>query len=312
MSHHPIHLSTPKRFHHVAVVMGGLSAEREVSLDSGKKISETIRSLGYHVSEIDMDRTIAQQLTTLKPDIVFNALHGGYGENGSLPGLLDILDIPYTHSGVTASAIAMDKAKSKILFNQAGITCTGGSVYTYQTLLAALPTLEKPYVIKPVHEGSSVGVLIVHESDEHPAIDSIYPCKSYLVEPFVPGKELSVAVIDQEPLGVLELEPKSNFYDYAHKYTAGMTEHYMPARIDKQTYQLAMDMAYKAHTALDCSQISRSDFRFNPDSGKLYLMELNTHPGMTPLSIVPEIAAYRGISFQTLIQYLLENATCQK
>lgn len=300
------------KFNHVAVVMGGLSSEREVSLSSGKPIIATLEKLGYQVTPIDMDRDIATQLTKLKPDVVFNALHGTYGEDGCLQGLLEILHIPYTHSGVMASAIAMDKGKSITLFTHGGLLCPPGKLYTRAELIKALPDLKRPYVIKPVSEGSSVGVHIILENDKTPKPEDIHPANEFLVEQYIPGKELSVAILGNEPLGVIELEPLHDFYDYEHKYTAGMTNHFMPARIDKTTYQQAMDVAYKAHILLGCKQISRSDFRFDPASGKVYLMEVNTHPGMTPLSLVPEIAEYCGISFETLIQYLLENASCEK
>jgi D-alanine-D-alanine ligase len=303
-------MTSPKKFHHVAVLMGGLSAEREVSLITGEGVVRTLTTLGYQVTPIDMQRDIAQRLIELKPDAIFNALHGTYGEDGCIQGLLEILNIPYTHSGVMSSAIAMNKDKAIAFFKSIGLSCTTGRLIDRNTLLDILPSLKPPYVIKPVNEGSSVGVNIVLDSSHIP--NDIYPSPYFLVEDYIPGKELSVAVIDEEPLGVIELDPKTDFYDYSHKYTAGLTQHYMPARLEKSIYQEAMDMAFKAHHALGCSGVTRTDMRFNPASGKLYILEINTHPGMTPLSLVPEIAAYRNISFEQLIGYLMEKAACGK
>ena len=304
--------SSPKKtkFQHVAVLMGGLSAERDVSLSTGKEVIRALQNLGYQVTPIDMQRDIASKLITVKPDAVFIALHGTYGEDGCVQGLLEILQIPYTHSGVTASAIAMDKTKSIAFFTQAGLQCPRGKTLSRTTLIEQLPSLVKPYVIKPVSEGSSVGVHIVLSDMETPR--DIHPSPYFLVEDYIPGKELSVAVVDEEPLGVIELNPQTDFYDYSHKYTAGLTVHHMPARIEKSIYQQAMDMAFRAHHALGCKGISRADIRFNPETNQLYLLEVNTHPGMTPLSLVPEIAAHRGISFEQIVQYLLEHAACEK
>lgn len=297
-------------FPHVAVLMGGLSAERNVSLSTGKEVVHALKTLGYHITPIDMGTDIATQLTTLKPDAVFIALHGTYGEDGCIQGLLEILRIPYTHSGVTASAIAMNKEKAISLFRQGGLRCPPGKILTRNALLEELPHLKKPYVIKPVSEGSSVGVHVVREDQETP--ENIYPSSHFLVEDYIPGIELSVAVTDEEPLGVIELDPQAYFYDYSHKYTEGLTLHHMPARVDKNVYQQAMDMAFTAHQLLGCKGISRTDMRFNPQTNEIYVLELNTHPGMTPLSLVPEIAAHRGISFGQIVQYLVERAACEK
>lgn len=298
------------RYRHVAVLMGGLSSEREVSLSTGHEVIQALTRLGYQVTPLDMNRDIATHLTTLKPDAVFNALHGTYGEDGCVQGLLEILKIPYTHSGVMASAIAMHKDKAIAYFKNIGLSCSNGEVFSHQELIDKLRSFTPPYVIKPVSEGSSVGVNIVLNSSHIP--NDIYPADYFLVEDYIPGKELSVAVIDEEPLGVIELDPQTDFYDYHHKYTQNTTIHYMPARIDQAIYKQAMDMAFTAHHSLGCKGITRTDMRYNPKNNKLYILEINTHPGMTPLSLVPEIAAYRGISFDQLIDYLVEHAACGK
>ncbi len=303
---------TKKKFHHVALLMGGLSAEREVSLTSGKEIAKALINLGYQVTQIDMERNIASVLEQLKPEVVFNALHGTYGEDGAIQGVLEILQIPYTHSGIQASSIAMDKDKSIKFFKENGLNCPNGETLSREELIKKLPSFKPPYVIKPVSEGSSVGVHIVLNESQIPKPEDIYHTKNFLIEEYIKGIELSVAVIDEKPLGVIELEPISDFYSYENKYTTGKTNHYMPARIAKEYYTQAMDIAYKAHNILGCKNLSRSDLRFDPETGKLYLLELNTHPGMTPLSLVPEIAKYSGISFEQLVQYLLENAQCGK
>lgn len=298
------------KFPHVAVLMGGLSSEREVSLNTGQEVINALNTLGYRVTPIDMGRDVAEKLLTASPDAVFVALHGTYGEDGCIQGLLEILRLPYTHSGVTASALAMNKEKTIALLTHAGLPCPKGRTISRAALIDELPCLKKPYVIKPVSEGSSVGVQVVREDCDTPT--DLYTSNYFLVEEYIPGIELSVAVTDEEPLGVIELNPQECFYDYSHKYTEGFTLHYMPARIHKTIYQQAMDMAYKAHYLLGCRGISRTDMRFNPKENQLYILETNTHPGMTPLSLVPEIAAYRGFSFEHIVQYLVEKAACEK
>jgi D-alanine-D-alanine ligase len=299
---------------HVALLLGGLSNEREVSLSSGKGVEKALKELGYKVTTIDVGRDVAEVLAKTKPDVAFNALHGTYGEDGSIQGLLEIMRIPYTHSGVMASAIAMDKQMTKYIVQNVGIPCAIGQVVSKEDIAKDNIPIPRPFVIKPVAEGSSVGIYIIKEGDNYlPNLKELSRFKELLVEKYIPGKELSVAVTDDEPLGVIELRPKQGFYTYENKYTDGMTEHLMPAPIDKKIYDAAMQYAYKAHKTLQCRGISRSDFRYDEEGdGKLYFLETNTHPGMTPLSLVPEIAAHRGISFPELIKYLVEKAQCEK
>jgi len=299
---------------HIALIMGGLSSEREVSLTSGKAVHKALLELGHTVTAIDMGRDIALELHKIKPDLAFNALHGTYGEDGCLQGLLEVMAIPYTHSGVMASAIAMDKQQSKHVFEAVGIQCCNGFEASCQDILSGLvdTKIKRPYVIKPVAEGSSVGVHIMQEGAGGILSEAdLGKTKRFLVEKFIPGKELSVAVMDSGSLGVLELKPNDGFYDYTNKYTEGKTTHIMPADIPAEIYEKAMYNAYLAHKALGCRGVSRSDFRFDADGdGGLYMLELNTHPGLTPLSILPEIAAYKGISFKDLVEYLVAGAKC--
>lgn len=301
---------------HVVVLMGGWSAEREVSLTSGKAVAAACERLGYRVTALDMDRNVAQRLAELKPDVVFNALHGSPGEDGSVQGLLELMGIPYTHSGVTASAVAIDKQLTKTVLTAAGIRMPGGRVVKSESIFEADP-LPRPYVLKPVNEGSSVGVAIVTESSNYGnpiSRDSQGPWQEFdelLAEPFIPGRELTVAVYNGEALAVTELQPTQGFYDYEAKYTDGLTRHIVPAPIHPEATREAMEMAVAAHKALGCRGVSRSDFRYDDtqgEPGKLYLLEVNTQPGMTPLSLVPEQAAYRGISFDALVQMLIEEA----
>lgn len=298
---------------HVALLSGGMSAEREVSLSSGKGVEKALRSLGYKVTHIDVSPNVAQELINAKPDVVFNALHGTYGEDGCIQGMLEIMGIPYTHSGVMASSIAMNKQQAKYIFEDAGILSPKGQVLTREQILNGEIPFKKPYVIKPVAEGSSVGVHIVKKGDKAPDKKSLEKYKEFLVEEYIPGKELSVAVLDDKPLGVIEIRPKDEFYDYKHKYTVGQSEHIMPAEVSKKIYKQAMETAFKAHKAIGCRGLSRCDFRYDYEGdGKLYLLEINTHPGLTPLSLAPEMAAYAGISFEQLVKYLVENAKCEK
>ncbi len=300
-----------KKNKHVALVMGGMSAEREVSLMSGKGIEKALRENGYQVTVIDLQRDIAEKLSAAKPDVVFNALHGTYGEDGCLQGLLEILGIPYTHSGILASALAMDKPTAKNVLQDRGILCPPGAVVSTVDIANGNIPFPKPYVIKPISEGSSVGVYIIKEGVNGPNMAEIKKYHSMLVEKYIPGRELSVAVTDEKPLGVVEIRPKNGFYDYTNKYSDGKTEHLMPAPVNDSVYKEAMDIAFKAHKMLGCRGVSRSDFRLDEaDGNKLYLLEINTHPGMTPLSLVPEIASHVGISFNELIKYLVENARC--
>jgi D-alanine-D-alanine ligase len=299
----------------VAVLMGGWSAEREVSLTSGRGIADACRNLGHDVVEIDMGRNLAQQLLAAAPDVVFNALHGTPGEDGSVQGVMDLLGIPYTHSGLTTSAIAIDKELTKKILVPAGIPMPQGRIVASESLFAADP-LPRPYVLKPVNEGSSVGVAIVTDSSNHgqpirrdvPGPWAEFP--TLLAEPFIAGKELTVAVLGDEALAVTELKPVSGFYDYDAKYTDGLTVHICPAQLPADVEAAALAHALAAHRALGCRGTSRSDFRWDPDQGLagLFLLEVNTQPGMTPLSLVPEQAKYRGISYEQLVQRLIDMA----
>lgn len=301
---------------HVVVLMGGWSAEREVSLTSGKAVAAACERLGYRVTPLDMGRDVAQRLVELKPDVVFNALHGTPGEDGSVQGLLDLMGIPYTHSGLATSAVAIDKQLTKTVLTQAGIRMPGGRVVKSESVFEADP-LPRPYVLKPVNEGSSVGVAIVTNSSNYGnpiTRDATGPWQEFeelLAEPFIPGRELTVSVLNGEALAVTELQPTQGFYDYDAKYTDGLTRHIVPAPIHPDVTREAMEMAVAAHNALGCRGVSRSDFRYDDTAGEpgtLYLLEVNTQPGMTPLSLVPEQAAYRGISFDALVGMLIEEA----
>ena len=299
----------------VVVLMGGWSAERAVSLTSGAGIAAACRALGHDVTEIDMDRDVAARLVAAAPDVVFNALHGTPGEDGSIQGLLDILGLKYTHSGVTTSAIAIDKQLTKAILGPRGIRMPGGRVVASESLYAGDP-LPRPYVLKPVNEGSSVGVAIVTNTSNYgnPIGRSVAgPWADFaelLAEPFIAGKELTVAVLGDEALAVTELQPTHGFYDYDSKYTDGLTVHLCPADLPPEITAACLGMARDAHRALGCKGASRSDFRWDPALGEagLFLLEVNTQPGMTPLSLVPEQAKYRGISYEALVQRLLDAA----
>jgi D-alanine-D-alanine ligase len=302
----------------VAVLMGGWSAERDVSLTSGRGIAAACRALGHDVTEIDMDRNVAERLKAAAPDVVFNALHGTPGEDGSVQGLLDILGLKYTHSGVTTSAIAIDKELTKRILVPQGIRMPEGRMVASESLFAGDP-LPRPYVLKPVNEGSSVGVAIVTDASNYGnpiARDAVGPWQEFaalLAEPFIAGKELTVAVLDDEALAVTELQPVQGFYDYEAKYTVGLTVHVCPAALPPAITAACLDLALRAHRALGCRGASRSDFRWDPAQGEagLYLLETNTQPGMTPLSLVPEQARFRGISYEQLVQRLIDSALAQ-
>ncbi|WBO23393.1 D-alanine--D-alanine ligase [Sphingomonas abietis] len=304
---------------HVAVLMGGWSAEREVSLTSGRGVAAALDTLGHRVVAIDMDRDVAAKLALAAPDVVFNALHGTPGEDGSVQGLLDIIGLPYTHSGLATSVIAIDKELTKQALVPHGIRMPAGKVVASESLYAGDP-LPRPYVLKPVNEGSSVGVAIVTDGGNmgNPiGRDSEGPWKHFeqlLAEPFIRGKELTVAVIggpeDGQALAVTELKIDSGFYDYDHKYTDGITTHVCPADIPEDVAAAAMRMSEAAHRLLGCKGCSRSDFRWDDERGVdgLYLLEVNTQPGMTPLSLVPEQAKYIGMSYEALVQRLIDEA----
>jgi D-alanine-D-alanine ligase len=300
----------------VAVLMGGRSAEREVSLVSGAACAEGLRQAGYDVFVIDVGHDVDELIRALqpRPDVVFNALHGRFGEDGRVQGLLDLMELPYTHSGVVASAVAMDKPLAKHLFAAVGLRCPEGKVLSIDELKKGDP-LPRPYVAKPAAEGSSVGVRVVRTGDNMPPLDSAsWPFRSeILVERYIPGHELTVGVMGERALGVTELRPHVGFYDYEAKYTVGKTEHLIPAPVPAVVGEAAKHMALAAHRALGCRGVTRSDFRYDdsrPGIEGLYLLEVNTQPGMTPLSLVPEQAAHCGISFPDLVAWMVENARC--
>ena len=298
----------------IAVLMGGWSAEREVSLVSGKACADALEARGYAVTRIDLKRDLSVLLTALqpRPDVVFNALHGRWGEDGNIQAVLNILGIPYTHSGVLASAVAMDKAMAKKLFEAEGIPCPPGEVVSMEQLRAGA-VMEPPYVIKPVDEGSSVGVHIVQSGDNNLPLDDLEAGRPVLVEKYIVGREFTVSVMGDRALAVTELRPHEGFYDYAAKYTDGKTTHLCPAPVSDDVAQLAMEYAVTAHKALGCRGVSRADFRYDDtenDPGDLFMLEVNTQPGMTPLSLVPEQAAHAGIPFGDLMEWMVENAAC--
>jgi D-alanine-D-alanine ligase len=300
----------------VAVLMGGPSSEREVSLVSGRECALGLRQAGYDSYTIDVTHDVVALVRALdpRPDVVFNALHGRFGEDGCVQGVLEFLSIPYTHSGLLASALAMDKPMAKRLFAAAGLRCPEGVVTDIRTVERGDP-VARPYVVKPANEGSSVGVRIVRAGDNQPvrAADWKFDPR-VVVERFVPGKELTVAVMGDRSLAVTELHSHTAFYDYEAKYTEGRTDHLIPAPIPQPVYDEALRMAKLAHDTLGCRGVSRSDFRYDDtaDGGPnhLYLLEVNTQPGMTPLSLVPEQAKHCGISFPELVGWMVENARC--
>lgn len=304
----------------IAVLKGGLSAEREVSLNSGQACAAALREKGYEVSEIDVSRDLGALVKALtpKPDAVFNALHGRWGEDGCIQGLLELLQIPYTHSGVLASALAMDKQMAKTVVATAGVTSPEGVVIKAGDLGDEDP-LPRPYVVKPVREGSSVGVRIVREGDNQPpiAVHGWEPETELLVEPFIAGRELTVSVMGDRALAVTEIRPLgAGFYDYDAKYSEDSqvaAVHVLPAEVPAEIYDGAMGAALAAHQALGCRGVSRSDFRYDDTGaapGCLYYLETNTQPGMTSTSLVPEQARYLGLSFPDLCAWMVENAAC--
>lgn len=300
---------------HIAVLMGGWSAERDVSLTSGNGVADALEGLGHKVTRIDMDRNVAARLGALSPDVVFNALHGTPGEDGTVQGLMDLMGLRYTHSGLETSVIAIDKELTKMVLVPHGIRMPEGRMVASESLYDGDP-LPRPYVLKPVNEGSSVGVAIVKAGGNYGdpiARGAEGPWLHFdrlLAEPFIKGRELTVAVLNDEALAVTELCPKSGFYDYDAKYTDGMTEHVCPADIPGDIADAAMSMALKAHRILRCKGASRADFRWDDEAGEagLYLLEVNTQPGMTALSLVPEQARFRGIDYAALVERIVEAA----
>ncbi|HEX4408222.1 MAG TPA: D-alanine--D-alanine ligase [Xanthobacteraceae bacterium] len=301
---------------HVAVLMGGWSAEREVSLRSGNACAAALTRRGYQVTPIDVGRDIAAALTAAKPDVALNVLHGRPGEDGTLQGLLEILDIPYSHSGVMASAVAMQKDTAKTMFRAAGVPVAEDRVVS-RFDAAKAHVMEPPYVIKPIAEGSSVGVFVVTVEHSHPPQelnrDDWTFGEMVMVERYIPGKELTCAVLGDRPLDVIEIVPATKFYDYEAKYAAGGSRHLLPAPILPNVYQEVRRLALTAHSALGCRGVSRTDFRYDDlGSGNLICLEVNTQPGMTETSLVPELAAYAGITFDELVQWMVEDASTNR
>ena len=297
----------------VAILMGGWSAEREVSLSTGRGVAAALAERGYEVVEVDPPRDLPAlvELLTPRPDACFNALHGRGGEDGTIQAVLNLLGIPYTHSGLLASALAMDKPLAKQVFRAAGLPVPEGRIATRDEIVAG-KVMAVPYVVKPTNEGSSVGVIIVREGDNRPILAQDLNAEM-LVERFVPGRELTVAVMGDRPLGVIEIRSRSTWYDYESKYAAGGSEHIIPAAIHPKAYDEACRIAVAAHAALGCRGISRADLRYDDtagEPGKLYLLEINTQPGMTPTSLVPDAGRHFGISYADLVTWMVENATC--
>jgi D-alanine-D-alanine ligase len=298
----------------VAVLKGGWSSERDVSLMSGAMCAAALEDAGYRVSQIDVKQDLRALLNALEPqpDVVFNALHGRVGEDGTIQAVLNILGIPYTHSGLLASALAMNKPMAKELFTAAGIPCPEGYIIDLEDLKNG-PVMPPPYVIKPLNEGSSVGVHIIQPSDNRLPLDDWCFGEKVLLERYIPGRELTVTVVNGNPLGVTELRPREGFYDYKAKYSEGETEHLCPAQIPADTEEEAKDYAARAHNLLGCRGVTRADFRYDDtktNRGHLFLLEINTQPGMTPLSLVPEQAALHGQTFSELVAVMVEAATC--
>jgi D-alanine-D-alanine ligase len=309
---------TPK-YNHIAVLMGGWSAEREVSLNSGAACAGALEQGGYRVTRVDVDRGIAGTLAALRPDACFNALHGKGGEDGCIQGILETLQIPYTHSGVLASALAMDKARAKLAFKAAGVP-VAESLTVSPAEAAREHLMAPPYVIKPVTEGSSVGVFIVREDHEHPPQEltrADWAFGDVMVERYIGGRELTCAVLGNEALGIIEILPAEglSFYDYEAKYAKGGSRHILPARISPDVYAFIQKLALSAHNALGCRGVSRADFRFDDragGTGELVCLEVNTQPGMTATSLGPELAAHAGMSFGELVRWIVEDASCDR
>jgi D-alanine-D-alanine ligase len=304
---------------HVAVLMGGLSAEREVSLRSGEACARSLENQGFTVSRVDVDRNIAGVLANLRPAVALNALHGRYGEDGIVQAILEMLQIPYTHSGVLASALAMQKDRAKDVMRAAGVPVAEGLTLDRVTAAKAHP-MAPPYVVKPVAEGSSFGVLIVNADVAHPPQELTREDWPYgdqvLVERYVAGRELTCAVIGEKAYDVIEIRASGGgWYDYDAKYQKGGSEHLLPANLKENIYLIVQELALKAHRALGCRGVSRTDFRYDDrpgGTGELIVLEVNTQPGMTETSLVPEIAAHAGMSFDELVKWMVDDATCDR
>ena len=303
---------------HVAVLMGGWSAERDVSLVTGRECATALSQEGYRVTEVDVTRDVTRILKELNPDVAFNALHGPWGEDGKIQGILEVLEIPYTHSGVLASALAMDKPRAKSIFGAAGLPCEE-SIVVPRDVAASSHQMDPPYVVKPIADGSSFGVYIVPEGANRPPAELSSDEWTYgddvMVEKYVPGRELTVTVLGDRALAVTEIIPETAFYDYEAKYADGGSRHELPADVPATISERAMDYALRAHDALGCRGATRSDFRYDPsrrEADCLILLEVNTQPGMTPTSLVPEQAAFVGMSFGDLVSWIVEDASCDR
>lgn len=303
---------------HVAVLMGGWSNERPVSLKTGAGCAAALRRAGYQVTEVDVGRDIAEVLANLKPDVAFNALHGPFGESGMIQGVLELLEIPYTHSGVLASAMAMNKHQSKILFKAAGIPVTD-HVIVSRAEAARAHVMAPPYVIKPIADGSSFGVFIVKAETSHPPQELLREDwtsgEEMMVERFIPGRELTCAVMGDVALGVTEIITDRTFFNYEAKYSNGGAVHVLPAQLKPKIYDKVQQFSLAAHAALGCRGLTRCDFRYNDaagEDGELVLLEINTQPGMTEVSLAPEQAAYAGHSYEELVSWLVEDASCNR
>ncbi|WP_254474351.1 D-alanine--D-alanine ligase [Bartonella sp. B1098] len=302
---------------HIAVLMGGFSSERSVSLSSGTACADVLEAQGYRVSRLDVDAHIASVLEQLQPDIAFNALHGPFGEDGRIQGILEYLKIPYTHSGVMASALAMDKGRAKIIVASVGV-CVAPSRIMNRFAVGQTHPMEPPYVIKPVYEGSSFGVVIVQENEAAPphnigGVEWRY-ADEVMVEKYIPGRELTCAVLGNEVLDVCEILPSQHFpfYDYDSKYKTGGSLHICPAQLSLNIYQSVQRMSLAAHQAIGCRGVSRSDFRFDEKTGELVWLEINTQPGMTSTSLLPDIAKASGRTYGDIVQWMVEDASCMR
>ncbi len=299
----------------IAILSGGFSCEREVSLMSGKAVKNALDSFSYNAIEIDVDSNIAEKLKKINPDLAFIALHGPYGEDGCIQGLLEILGIKYTHSGVMASAVAMNKVISKHIFRFLSTDTPKGYVISREDLLKNNIKIDYPYVLKPINEGSSIGVHIVSSHEDYLKLKdgNSTIMERMIIEEYIPGVELHTAVLLDEAIGTMEIRPKNKFYDYEAKYTDGFAEHIFPAEIPDNIYKMTLEHALKVHRFLGCKTISRSDFRYNPKNNTLKMLEINTHPGFTELSLVPEIAKLaKGINFNELVKIIIEDSLQHK
>src|SRR5579862_5816822 len=304
-------MTKPLEGDHVAVLLGGLSPERDVSLVSGRECADALERLGARVSRVDAGRDVAAVLTQLKPDVCFNALHGVWGEDGCVQGVLETLQVPYTHCGVLASALAMNKNKSKAVMAAAGVPVPGGGLFN-RFEAAANHVMAPPYVVKPNAEGSSVGVFLVFEGANRPPQEIATPSWTFgeevMIEPYIRGKELSVGVMDGKAMTVTEIIPRTGFYDYEAKYSEGGSTHIVPAPIPDHAFEKAMELSEAAHAALGCRGVTRADLRYDDINDVLVLLEVNTQPGMTPTSLVPEQAAKQGVDFDRLVLWITEDA----